>query len=70
MTINISFRQVFILITVVWILLRIFFNVKRKKTDRKYECKLITVYICIIVITRIVYFLIAAIRKRHGNERK
>lgn len=56
MRVEITYSQMLIFISVVWVLLRIFFAVKNKKVDVKYELKLLTVYVCIIVVTRFVYF--------------
>ena len=54
--ITITYTALFIFITAVWILLRVFFAVKNKAVDIKNELKLLTVYICIVVIARFVYF--------------
>lgn len=54
--IEITYWNLLVIITVLWIGLRIYFAQKNKKVNWVYELKLITVYICIIVITRIVYF--------------
>lgn len=61
---EISFFQAFIFITILWIITRIFFWIKNKKSKEKLsakkmiarEFKLLLVYLCIIVIARIVYF--------------
>ncbi|MCR5108329.1 MAG: VanZ family protein [Lachnospiraceae bacterium] len=53
---EITYPQMLIAITVLWILVRICIAVKNKKTDLKREVLLLSVYICIIVISRIVYF--------------
>ena len=54
--ITITYTALFIFITAVWILLRVIFAVKNKTVDIKNELKLLTVYICIVVIARFVYF--------------
>ncbi len=54
--ITITYTALFIFITIVWILLRVIFAVKNKAVDIKNELKLLTVYICIVVIARFVYF--------------
>ncbi len=54
--VELSFTQVFILITIVWVLVRGLIAVKNRCIDWKRECLLLTVYLCIVVITRIVYF--------------
>ena len=53
---SISYTQVFITVTVIWILLRMAVILKNKGIHLKRECELLTVYICIVVIARIVYF--------------
>lgn len=54
--IEISFWQVFAVITAVWVLLRVLFALKNGRINWKRELMLLTVYCCIIVITRMVYF--------------
>ena len=53
---EITYTGVFIFITLAWIITRIICGIKSKKADWKYELKLLTVYICLVVIARIVYF--------------
>ena len=53
---EISYPDTFAAITVIWILLRVFFWVKNRKLDIRREVRLLSVYICIVVIVRIVYF--------------
>ncbi len=53
---EITYLQLIIAITIVWVLLRIFFSVKAGRVDIKRELTLLTVYICLVVIARIVYF--------------
>ena len=53
---EITYQGLFIFITLTWIAVRAFFGVKSRKVDWKYEAKLLTVYICLVVIARIVYF--------------
>ena len=53
---EITYTGVFILITLAWIVMRIICGFKNQKIDWKYEIKLLTVYICLVVISRIVYF--------------
>lgn len=54
--IEITFTDLFIFITVLWIALRAIFAIKNKRIDIKNELKLLTIYICIVVISRFVYF--------------
>ena len=53
---EITYKGLFIFITLAWIVTRAICGIKNKKVDRKYEAKLLTVYICLVVIARIVYF--------------
>ena len=53
---EISFLQMVIFITAVWILVRYLVNRKMNQVDWKRELQLMLVYICIIVISRMVYF--------------
>ena len=52
---EITYKGLFIFITCLWILLRMICNIKTHKLDWKYEAKLMTVYICLVVIARFVY---------------
>jgi glycopeptide antibiotics resistance protein len=53
---EITYKGLFIFITLAWIVTRAICGIKSKKADWKYEVKLLTVYICLVVIARIVYF--------------
>ena len=53
---EITYQGLFIFITFAWIAVRVFCNSKNKKADWKQEAKLLTVYICLVVIARMVYF--------------
>ena len=54
--IKISYVLIIIVISVVWVLLRIIWGIKNKGVNWIYELKLILVYICIIVVTRFTFF--------------
>lgn len=54
--IEISYLELVIFISVVWVALRTLFAIKIKQVNLKRECLLLTVYICIVVISRMVYF--------------
>lgn len=54
--IEITYKGLFIFITLLWIVARIICGIRSKKVDLKHEAKLLTVYICLVVIARIVYF--------------
>lgn len=53
---EISCRGLYIFITLAWIMTRMICFAGTRRVDWKYEAKLLTVYICILVIARIVYF--------------
>ena len=53
---EITYKGLFIFITLAWIITRAICGIKHKKVNWKYEAKLLTVYICLVVIARIVYF--------------
>ena len=53
---EITYKGLFIFITLAWIAARVICCIKNKKVDWKNEAKLLTVYICLVVIARIVYF--------------
>ena len=53
---EITYTGVFVFITFVWIVVRIICGMKNHKVDWRFEAKLLTVYICFVVIARIVYF--------------
>lgn len=53
---EITYLGLFVFITIIWILLRVLFGIKNGKVYLKNEFKLLSVYICIVVIVRIVYF--------------
>lgn len=54
--IEIQFWQLFIAITIVWVFNRVLVRFKNKKVSFRREMQLLLVYICIIVISRIVNF--------------
>ena len=53
---EITYQGLFIFITLSWLAVRAVCGIRNQKVDWKYEIKLLTVYICLIVIARIVYF--------------
>lgn len=65
--IKITFQQLFTFLTLAWIAVRVFCSVKNRKTDWKYEAKLILVYICLVVIARFVYFPLRLVEGRIGT---
>ena len=53
---EITYQGLLIFITVLWIVVRVICCIKNQMFDKKKEIKLLLVYICLIVIARIVYF--------------
>ena len=53
---EITYIGLYIIITLAWVLVRAISGMRNHKVDWKYEAKLLTVYICLVVIARIVYF--------------
>ncbi|MCR4794501.1 MAG: VanZ family protein [Ruminococcus sp.] len=54
--IKISYLQMFIFITLIWILVRFIIAIRFKKFSVKRELQMLLVYICLVVIARFVYF--------------
>ena len=53
---EITYTGLFIFITLAWVVARAISSTRNHKVDWKHEAKLLTVYICLVVIARIVYF--------------
>ena len=53
---EITYTGVLVFITLAWIVTRVICGIRNKKVDWKHEAKLLTVYICLVVIARFVYF--------------
>lgn len=64
---EITYGGVFAFITLAWIAARAICNARSKNLDWKYELKLLTVYICLVVIARIVYFPMRLVEGRIGS---
>ena len=64
---EITYQGLFVFITLAWIAVRVFCNRKNKKADWKQEAKLLTVYICLVVIARMVYFPMRPVNGRIGT---
>ena len=54
--IEITYFQLFLFITIIWIITRCFIAIKSKIFSVKRECRQLLVYVCIVVICRFVYF--------------
>lgn len=65
--IEISYRQMFIFITLIWILVRFIIAIRFKKFSVKRELQMLLVYICLVVIARFVYFPLHFINGKIGT---
>ena len=54
--IKITYPEMLLAISALWIAVRAFFAVKNKKFEIKREIQLILVYVCLIVIARFTFF--------------
>ena len=54
--IEITYTQLYIFITLIWIIARLAAAIKSKTFSLKRELQLLLVYVCIVVISRFVYF--------------
>lgn len=54
--IEITYLEMFAVIILIWVIVRVLSNLKNKSVSWKREIQLLLVYICIVVIARIVYF--------------
>ena len=52
----VTYKGLFIFITLAWVATRVICGIRDQKVDWKHEGKLLTVYVCLVVIARIVYF--------------
>lgn len=64
---EITYKGLLVFITLAWIVTRAICGIKNRKVDWKYEVKLLTVYICLVVIARIVYFPMRLVEGRIGS---
>ena len=56
MVVRITLLQMMLFITIIWIIVRVSVAVIKKRFSIKHELKMLLVYICLIVIARLVYF--------------
>ena len=56
MGISLTYGQVMIFVTILWIIYRVIAAFRNKRVDWKNECKILTVYASIAFVTRLVYF--------------
>ena len=54
--IEITYFQLFLFTTIIWIITRLIVAIKSKAFSVKRECQMLLVYVCIVVIFRFVYF--------------
>ena len=65
---EVTYKGLFIIITLAWIAVRAICGIKHKKVDWKHEAKLLTVYICLVVIARFVYFPLRLVEGRIASQ--
>ncbi len=51
-----TYTQMFIAISVLWVVIRVICSIKNRKFDIKRELQLLLVYICIVVVARFTFF--------------
>lgn len=54
--VEISYLQMFVFITFIWVLIRLFIAIRFKRVSIKNELKMLLMYVCLVVIARFVYF--------------
>ena len=64
---EITYTGLLIFITLAWTVTRAVCGIKNRKADWKHEAKLLTVYVCLAVIARIVYFPMRPVEGRIGS---
>ena len=64
---EITYKGMFLFITLAWIAVRAFCSIKNRNVDWKYEVKLLLVYVCLVVIARFVYFPLRPVDGRIGT---
>ena len=64
---EITYKGLFIFITLAWLVVRTVSGVRKGCVDWKYEAKLLMVYICLVVSARIVYFPMRRVEGRIAN---
>ncbi|MCR5556975.1 MAG: VanZ family protein [Butyrivibrio sp.] len=65
--IEVSYIQMYIFITLIWVLVRSTIVIRSKKFSVKREMQLLLVYICLVVIARFVYFPLQRIDGKIGK---
>ena len=64
---EITYKGLFFFITLAWCVARAISSTRNHKVDWKHEAKLLTVYICLVVIARFVYFPLRLVEGRIAN---
>ena len=64
---EITYKGMFLFITLAWVAVRAFFGIRNSRVDWKQEAKLLLVYICLVVIARMVYFPMHLVDSRIGS---
>ena len=64
---EITYKGMFLFITLAWVAVRAFFGIRNSRVDWKNEIKLLLVYICLVVIARFVYFPMTLVEGRIGT---
>ena len=64
---EITYKGMFLFITLAWIAVRVFCGIRNGQVNWKQEAKLLLVYICLVVISRMVYFPMRLVDGRIGS---
>ena len=64
---EITYKGMFLFITLAWVAVSAFFGIRNSRVDWKQEAKLLLVYICLVVIARMVYFPMHLVDSRIGS---
>lgn len=64
---EITFRELFVFITIVWVIVRTIIGIKNHTLSVKREAQLLLVYTCIVVIARVVYFPLSLVNGHIGT---
>ena len=56
MSFSVSYLLVFIVVSIIWIVARVIADMEKSFVDIHRECKLLTLYVCLVVILRVSFF--------------
>ena len=62
-----SYTEIFVFITIMWVLVRAAIAIRLKKFSAKRELQMLLVYICLVVIARFIYFPLHRVDGKIGN---